>query len=109
MGEREQAGSMLQWRRLPLLLYGIVLVFAGLAVHLLGTVALVLTNTIAPGLLAPAWPIRLLILSGGLMLAAIVLAALDRRPSQHLARAVARARDELGRVDVVAVAEALAL
>jgi len=35
--EREQAGSMLQWRRLPLLLYGIVLVSAGLAIHLAGT------------------------------------------------------------------------
>ncbi len=40
---------MLQWRRLPLLLYGIVLVSAGLAIHLVGTVALVLTDTIAPG------------------------------------------------------------
>ena len=60
---------MLRWRRLPLLLYGIVLVSVGLAIHLVGTVAFVLTDTIAPGLLAPVWPGRLLVVSGGLILA----------------------------------------
>jgi hypothetical protein len=75
--ERERAGSVRQWRRLPLLLFGIVLASAGLAIHLVGTVAFVLTDTIAPGLLAPVWPGRLLVVSGGLVLIAIGLAALD--------------------------------
>ena len=68
---------MPHWRRLPLLLYGIVLVLAGLAIQLVGAVALVLTEAMAPGLLAPVWPGRLIIVSGGVMLAGIGLAALD--------------------------------
>ena len=38
--EREQAGSTRQWRRLPLLLYGIVVFSAGLVIHPVGTAAL---------------------------------------------------------------------
>jgi hypothetical protein len=75
--EREQVGSVRRWRRLPLLLYGIILAATGLAIHLGGTIVLVLADSIAPGLLAPLWPGWLLLVSGGLILAAFGLGALD--------------------------------
>ena len=75
--ERQKAAAIPGWRRLPLLLYGIVLALVGLAIHLVGAIAFVLTDTVAPGLLAPVWPGRLLVISGGLILLAIGLAALD--------------------------------
>lgn len=75
--ENEKPASLPRWRRLPLLLYAIVLSLAGLAIHLVGASAFVLTETIAPGLLPAAWPGRLLVVSGGLILLATALAAMD--------------------------------
>jgi hypothetical protein len=63
--------------RLPLLLYGIFLVLAGLAMQLFAIVALILAAVTSPELLASAWPGRLLVVSGGLVLAGGVLGALD--------------------------------
>ena len=64
--ENEKPASLPRWRRLPLLLYAIALTLAGLAIHLVGAFAFVLTETIAPGLLPAAWPGRLLVLIVGL-------------------------------------------
>jgi hypothetical protein len=75
--EREKRASIKRWRRLPLLLYGIVLIGVGLAVHLVGTIAFVLGDMVAPGLVSPVWPGRLLVVSGGLILLATAFAALD--------------------------------
>jgi hypothetical protein len=69
--------SLPGWRRLPLLLYAILLVSIGLASHLIGAIAVVLSVTVAPGLLAHVWPAGLLVVSGGLILLAIGLAALE--------------------------------
>jgi hypothetical protein len=62
--------------RLPLLLYGIFLVLAGLTMQLLAIVALILI-AVSPPDLPPAWPGRLLVVSGSLVLAGGVLGALD--------------------------------
>jgi hypothetical protein len=67
---------MPRWRRLPLLLYGIILVMVALAIHLVGTIALVIT-AVAPRVSSSAWPAQLLVVSGGLVLVASGLAALD--------------------------------
>jgi hypothetical protein len=64
-------------RRLPLLLYGIFLVLAGLSLHLVGTIALVLTNLLSPGAPAPAWSAGVLVASGSLVLLGGVLGAVD--------------------------------
>ncbi|HEY6613415.1 MAG TPA: hypothetical protein VIZ32_02820, partial [Vicinamibacterales bacterium] len=75
--ENEKPASLPRWRRLPLLLYAIVLTLAGLAIHVAGAIAFVLTETIVPGPLPAAWPGRLLVVSGGLVLLASALAAMD--------------------------------
>ena len=75
--ENEKPASLPRWRRLPLLLYAIVLTLVGLAIHLVGTLAFVLTETIAPGLMPAAWPGLLLVVSGGLVLLASALVAMD--------------------------------
>ena len=67
---------MPRWRRLPLLLYGIILVMVALAIHLVGTMALVVA-AVVPRLPSPAWPAQLLVVSGGLLLVASALAAMD--------------------------------
>jgi hypothetical protein len=67
---------MSRWRRLPLLLYGIILGMVALAIHLVGTIALVIT-AVAPRVSSSAWPAQLLVVSGGLVLVASGLAALD--------------------------------
>lgn len=64
------------WRRLPLLLYGIILVMVALAIHLVGTIALVVA-AVAPRVPSPGWAAQLLVISGGLVLVASALAALD--------------------------------
>src|SRR5918995_1449887 len=64
-------------RRLPLLLYGIFLALAGLALHLAATVALILTAVIPPDAPSSAWSGRLLVLSGSLLLLGGVLGAVD--------------------------------
>jgi hypothetical protein len=86
IGEREQPGATFEWRRLPLLLYGIVLVAAGLAILLVGTVVVVLTEAVAPGLLPTVWSGRLLVISGGLILVALTFAALDLLVLVHTKR-----------------------
>src|SRR5262245_31936158 len=68
---------MAGWQRLPLLLYGIFLLLTGLALHVVGAVALVLRVVLSPALPAPAWPARLLVISAGLILVAAVFAVLD--------------------------------
>ena len=68
---------MPRWRRLPLLLYALVLISVGLAIHLAGAVAFALARMLAPGLLAPASSAWLLVVSGGLILLAGGLAAVD--------------------------------
>ncbi len=68
---------MVRWQRLPLLLYGILLLLAGLAIHLVGTIALVLTAALAPAVQAHAWPARLLVVSAALIVIALVFAVLD--------------------------------
>jgi uncharacterized protein with PIN domain len=75
--EHEKPAPVRGWRRLPWLLYGIVLISMGLAIHLAGVIAFVLTAILAPGVLAPVWPGRLLVASGGLILLAMGVAALD--------------------------------
>ncbi len=75
--EREKTPSIKGWRRLPLLLYGIVLIGVGLTVHLVGTIAFVLGDMVASGPVNPVWPVRLLLVSGGLILLATAFAALD--------------------------------
>jgi hypothetical protein len=75
--ENEKPASLPRWRRLPLLLYAIVLTLVGLAIHLVGAFAFVLTETIAPGLMPAAWPGLLLVVSGGLVLLASALVAMD--------------------------------
>ena len=75
--ENEKPASLPRWRRLPLLLYAIVLTLVGLAIHLVGALAFVLTETIAPGLMPAAWPGLLLVVSGGLVLLASALVAMD--------------------------------
>ena len=67
---------MPRWRRLPLLLYGIILVMVALAIHLVGTIALVVA-AVAPRVPSPGWAAQLLVVSGGLVLVASALAALD--------------------------------
>lgn len=67
---------MPRWRRLPLLLYGIILVMVALAIHLVGTIALVVA-AVAPRVPSPGWAAQLLVISGGLVLVASALAALD--------------------------------
>lgn len=67
---------MPRWRRLPLLLYGIILVMVALAIHLVGTIALVLA-AVTPRVPSPGWAAQLLVVSGGLVLVASALAALD--------------------------------
>jgi molybdopterin-guanine dinucleotide biosynthesis protein A len=68
---------MPRWRRLPLLMYALVLISVGLATHLSGALVFALTETVVPGLLSSAWPGRLLVVSGGLILLASGLAAVD--------------------------------
>ena len=68
---------MPRWRRLPLLLYALVLIAVGVAIHLAGAVAFALTEMLAPGSLAPVWPARLLVVGGGLILLAGGLGAVD--------------------------------
>lgn len=75
--DHEKPASLPRWQRLPLLLYGIVLIALAIAVHLIGAIAFVVTDTIAPGLVPLAWPGRLLVVSGGLVLLASGLAAFD--------------------------------
>ena len=58
-------------------MYGVVLIAAGLTIHVVGAVAILFTGVLAPGLVAPAWPGRLLIVSGCLVLVAMGLAAVD--------------------------------
>ena len=80
---------MPRWRRLPLLLYALALILVGLAVHLVGALAYVVTEMLAPGSLAPAWPVRLLMVSGGLILLATgltlaeLLVFLPRKRQRH--------------------------
>ena len=64
-------------RRLPLLLYGILLVLVALAIHVVGTIALVVTAMSGSGLASLQFPARLLLVSGGLLLLAAGLAAFD--------------------------------
>ncbi len=68
---------MPRWRRLPLLLYALVLITFGLATHLAGAIAYALTEILTPGVSTPVWPARLLVVSGGLILLAGGLAAVD--------------------------------
>ncbi len=68
---------MPRWRRLPLLLYALVLGFAGVALHLAGALVFALTEVMVPGWLAAAWPGRLLVVSAGLILLASGLAVVD--------------------------------
>ncbi len=75
--EHEKPSPMPRWWRLPLLLYGIVLISVGLAIHGVGTIAIVTVGTLAPELPAPVWLVRLLVISGGLVLLSGGLAALD--------------------------------
>ena len=75
--QQEKPASISRWRRLPLLLYGIVVVAVALAIQVAGTIAFVLTGTVASGLISPEWPGRLLVVSGGLVLLASGLASLD--------------------------------
>ena len=74
---REKPATTPRWRRLPLLLYGIALVPVAIAIHLVGAVAFILSETVASGPMAPEWPGRLLVTSGGLILLAGGLAAAD--------------------------------
>jgi hypothetical protein len=62
--------------RFPFLLYGIFLVLAGLLIHLVGTMALILARLSAEGP-ATVWSERLLVASGSLVLLGGVLGALD--------------------------------
>jgi uncharacterized protein with PIN domain len=69
-------------RRLPLLLYGILLVLLASAIQVAGTISLAVaatigTDTIGPDAGAPHWPARLLVVSGALILVACALAAVD--------------------------------
>jgi hypothetical protein len=75
--EHERVAPIPRWRRLPLLLYAIVLIPVGVVIHVVGTIAFVVTRTVAPGMVTPAWPGWLLVVSGGLALLASSLAALD--------------------------------
>ncbi len=59
-----------------LLLYGILIACAGFALHLVGTLALVVT-AVAPGSADTSWPARLLVMSGTLILVASILAVVD--------------------------------
>lgn len=64
--------------RPPLLLYGILIVLAALAVHVAGTLLFVVLVYLAPNLhLTLFLPARLLVVSGGLVVVAVVLAAVD--------------------------------
>jgi hypothetical protein len=62
--------------RFPFLLYGIFLVLAGLVIHLVGTIALILI-TLTSEVRATVWPERLLVASGSLVLLGGVFGALD--------------------------------
>jgi hypothetical protein len=62
--------------RFPFLLYGIFLVLAGLLIHLVGTIALILVKLSAGGP-ATVWSERLLTASGSLVLLGGVFGALD--------------------------------
>jgi hypothetical protein len=61
---------------LPLLLYGIFLVLVGLLLHLVGTLAVILTGVFSSAAAAAAWS-WLLVASGGLVLLGGALGALD--------------------------------
>ena len=63
--------------RLPLLLYGILIVQVAMALHLVGTIALIVATFRGPELPAPQWSARLLMISGGLILVASTLAVID--------------------------------
>jgi hypothetical protein len=53
VGERKTTAARPGWRRLPLLLYGIVFALVGVAMQLVGAVVFVVTDLVTPGLLAP--------------------------------------------------------
>jgi hypothetical protein len=75
--KNEKAASLTRWRRLPLLLYAVFLIPAGLAILLAGAIAFVVSETMELGSLPPAWPGWLLAISGGLVALASGLAAID--------------------------------
>ena len=75
--EHGKPASLPRWQRLPLLLYGLGLISLGIALHLIGAIAFVLTDILEPGLVPPVWPRGLLIVSGGLVLPGSGLALLD--------------------------------
>ncbi len=65
------------WLRVPLLLYGIFLSLAGVAIYLLTTLASVLGTFVVPGLVSSSAVARILLSSGALVWAGAAAAAFD--------------------------------